>query len=334
MTAAWLQQTPERQRELLGLVSSQTGMTANAIEKDWWVTLALYAVFQTQWAEHLVFKGGTSLSKSWGLIERFSEDIDLVLDRSILGFGEDLSKNKVKQLRKASCTFTSGPFRDTINNQLLKLGVPENLFTLKPKEVGDSDTDPQVLKLNYASVLEPSTYLKESVLIEVGARSLREPSEKKEISSIISQQLNTDIAGKPFSILTVTPARTFLEKLFLLHEEFGKPTESIRNDRMSRHLYDIERIMDTTYGIEALKDVELYKGIVSHREKYNALRGMDYSTHNPQTINFIPPDAIIKSWEEDYKTMQENMIYGESISFAKLMFRMNQLTERIRKVKD
>lgn len=65
MTAAWLQQTPERQRELLGLVSSQTGMTANAIEKDWWVTLSLYAVFQTEWAEHLVFKGGTSLSKSW-----------------------------------------------------------------------------------------------------------------------------------------------------------------------------------------------------------------------------------------------------------------------------
>lgn len=331
MTAAWLQQTPERQRELLGLVSSKTGMTANAIEKDWWVTLALYAVFQTEWAKHLVFKGGTSLSKSWGLIERFSEDIDLVLDRSVLGFGEELSKNKVKQLRKASCTFTSGPFRIAINDQLLKLGVPENQFTLIPKDVGDSDTDPQVLKLNYASVLERSTYLKESVLIEVGARSLREPSEQREISSFISQQLKTDIAGKPFSILTVTPTRTFLEKMFLLHEEFGKPTGQIRNDRMSRHLYDIERIMDTSYGLEALEDRDLYNGIVSHREKFNALRGIDYKTHYPQTINFVPPDAVIKSWETDYKIMQENMIYGHSISFTKLMFRITELLERIRK---
>ncbi len=90
--------------------------------------------------------------------------------------------------------------------------------------------------------------------------------------------------------------------------------------------------MDTSYGIEALEDMELYKGIVAHREKFNALRGMDYETHNPQTINFIPPAAVIKSWEADYKTMQENMIYGDSIPFTKLIFRMNQLLGRIRKI--
>lgn len=96
---AWLQHTPERQQELLGLASSRSGLPAGAIEKDWWVTLALNAIFQTPWAAGLVFKGGTSLSKSWGLIDRFSEDIDLVLDRAILGYPEDLSKTKIKALR-------------------------------------------------------------------------------------------------------------------------------------------------------------------------------------------------------------------------------------------
>ena len=76
-------------------------------------------------------KGGTSLSKSWELIERFSEDIDLVIDRSGLGFGEELSNSKIKELRKASCAFISGEFKDGLEKELLDLGIPADLFSLK-----------------------------------------------------------------------------------------------------------------------------------------------------------------------------------------------------------
>lgn len=330
----WLKQPVERQRELIDQVSSKTGLPAIAIEKDWWVTLALQAVFQTEWSDALVFKGGTSLSKAWKIIERFSEDIDLVLDRSVLGFAGDLSKSKVKELRKRSCEFTSGPFREAIEAQLLAMGVPKELFTLTAREVTASDTDPQVLVLKYRSVVETTSYLKEAVLIEVGARSLREPAEPREIASLITETLgDPDLSGKPFQVLTVVPARTFLEKAFLLHEEFAKPGDSAIRDRMSRHLYDLERLMDTEHSQKALDDQELYQIIVVHREQYNTVRGLDYAGHQPHLIDFVPPEAVLKEWEADYKAMQENMIYGDALSFKRLIDRVTELRERFRKIK-
>ena len=327
---AWLQHTPERQRELLGLASSRSGLPAGAIEKDWWVTLALNAIFQTPWAAGLVFKGGTSLSKSWRLIDRFSEDIDLVLDRAILGYPEDLSKTKIKALRRDSCAFISGEFREKLEQQLLDIGIPPKLFSLTVKETTEHDRDPQVLVLNYASVLDKDPCMREAVLIEIGARSLREPAEQREIGSLIAQTLkNNGVAGAPFSILTVTPPRTFLEKIFLLHEEFSKAEEKVKSERMSRHLYDIERIMRTEYAEQALADKELYQGIVAHREKFNALRGLDYSRHQPASIRFLPPEALLKDWEADYRAMRESMFYGESLPFGELISRLRFLQKRI-----
>ena len=96
MNTEWLKISKDRRIEILNQASNTTGLPAIAIEKDWWVTLALKVAFSTKWAPNLVFKGGTSLSKSWQLIERFSEDIDLSLEREVLGFTGDLSKNKLK----------------------------------------------------------------------------------------------------------------------------------------------------------------------------------------------------------------------------------------------
>lgn len=326
----WLKHTPERQQELLGQASSRSGLPAGAIEKDWWVTLALKAVFQTPWAAHLVFKGGTSLSKAWGLIDRFSEDIDLVLDRKVLGYTDELSKTKIKALRRDSCAFISGEFRQVLEAELLGMGIAAETFSLTVKETSEHDRDPQVLVLNYASVLDKDPYLREAVLIEIGARSLREPAEQREIGSIIAQSLNNnEVAGAPFSILTVTPPRTFLEKIFLLHEEFSKATEKVKSERMSRHLYDIERIMRTDYGEQAINDKELYQGIVAHREKFNALRGLDYHLHQPATVSFLPPEELLKEWEADYKAMRESMFYGESLTFNELIDRLIVLQKRV-----
>ncbi|WP_316834411.1 nucleotidyl transferase AbiEii/AbiGii toxin family protein [Pedobacter nutrimenti] len=329
----WLKLPDQEKREILGLISKRTGLLAYAIEKDWWVTLTLYAIFRTEWKDNIVFKGGTSLSKSWNLIERFSEDIDLVIDRSVLGFGEELSKTKVKELRKVSCAFTSGPFRDGLEKELRALDVPAEMFQLKVADTTESDRDPQILELYYTSALEKGSYLKEAVLIEIGARSLREPSEQKEINSIISETLGDKTAGESFSILTVTPVRTFLEKLFLLHEEFSKTTDKIRADRMSRHLYDIDRIMDTEYADQAIKDRNLYESIVEHRSKFNIIRGIDYNNHGQDKINFIPPREVIKDWEADYKAMQENMIYGHSRPFSEIIERMEKLQQAFREIK-
>jgi hypothetical protein len=115
------------------------------------------------------------------------------------------------------------------------------------------------------------------------------------------------------------PTKTFLEKIMLLHEEFLKPIENIRHYRMSRHLYDIEKLMDHYYGKEAIKNKELFETLVQHRSKYTPVREISYDLHTPQTINFIPPAEVTELWKKDYQTMQEFMIYGEKLEFEELL---------------
>lgn len=329
----WLTFNDKRQKEILNQVSVKTGLPAYAIEKDWWVTHSLKAIFNTPIAASLVFKGGTSLSKSWNLIERFSEDIDLGLDRNLLGFEGELSKTQIHKLRKASCEFVSNDFKAQVENSLLEIGIPKNLFTLSVQDGANDDRDPQILLLEYQSALEKNQYITDRVIIEIGARGLREPSSPRPILSIIGstypEQSFTDL---PFQVETVDPKRTFLEKAFLLHEEFAKPVGKIRHERLSRHLYDLDKLMDTEHGEIALSEQTLYELIVNHRSKFNNIRGIDYSTHHPSLISFIPPDTVIKLWEADYKVMRENMIYGETKDFASLITRMDELTERFRKI--
>ncbi|MDR2917370.1 MAG: nucleotidyl transferase AbiEii/AbiGii toxin family protein, partial [Tannerella sp.] len=134
------------------------------------------------------------------------------------------------------------------------------------------------------------------------------------------------------NIPTVIPQRTFLEKAFLLHEEFQKPMDKIRVDRMTRHIYDLEKMMDTDFAKEALNDTDLYNAIVEHRRTLTAMKEVDYSTHAPETINFVPPASIIDAWKKDYEIMQEYMIYGKSLPFDKLIERIKELNERFRKI--
>lgn len=329
----WLSLSDNRKNEILNRVSIETGLLPNAIEKDWWVTLALKAIFSTRWKENLVFKGGTSLSKAWSLIERFSEDIDLAIDRQVLGFSEEfVSKTQVTKLRKAASAFIATGFKDELQATLLAMGVPTDQFQLTVQETDVSDRDPQVLELAYHSAVSPESYLPERVLIEIGARSLREPSSSHPITTLLYQVFpKSSFSGEPFTIPVVDPKRTFLEKIFLIYEEFSKEATSIRHERMSRHLYDLERMMDTDHGISALEDQELFQTIVQHRSTFTRLNGIDYERHQYRFITIVPPDEIVKQWEADYIELRRVMIYGPSLNFTDLVGRLSALQERIRR---
>ena len=147
-----------------------TGLLPVAVEKDLWVMIALQAIFSTEVAEHIVFKGGTSLSKAWGIIERFSEDIDLAIDRAFFGFNGELSRTQVKNLRKASCKHVNEKFHLLLKEALLKNGVKE--FELSVTEFEESDTDPLAIELRYNSIVEQQEYLQPRILIEISSRSL------------------------------------------------------------------------------------------------------------------------------------------------------------------
>ncbi|MBD5206489.1 MAG: nucleotidyl transferase AbiEii/AbiGii toxin family protein [Bacteroidales bacterium] len=187
---------------------------------------------------------------------------------------------------------------------------------------------PSTIFVRYKSILpEEWEYIEPKVKIEISCLSMDEPVEEKTLRSFMADVLKEE-EDVEVRFPTVVPTRTFLEKIFLLHEEFQKGNP--RSKRMSRHLYDIEKIMDTDFG-KSIADRELYDSVVKHRSVFNKVEGIDYDLHNLSTLSFIPPETFIKEWEKDYQSMQNHFIYEErSLSFDELIKRLEELTARIR----
>lgn len=295
-------------------IASKTGMTPFAIEKDWWVSRTLEIIFQMPIAKHLVFKGGTSLSKAWKLINRFSEDIDLAIDREFfLETNNTWSKSKITELRKKAGAYSSGDFLREFMKEFCQYGDFDGVW-FRVMEAKDSDQDPRIIEVSYPNVIpKPSEYVLPRVLIEIGCRSLREPFTIKSFGSLVDEHYpDAPFAAPLFQVSTVNPERTFLEKLFLLHEEFHKPIEKIRVERLSRHLYDVYHLTKAGIAQKAIQDKELYETIVTHRHTFTKVKGVDYNNHNPKTINPIPVSEIIGKWNNDYTIMKDEMIYEEN----------------------
>lgn len=327
----WFKLSDETKKNIFEEISNKTGLPPAAVEKDWWVVRTLDLIFQMAVGNHTVFKGGTSLSKAWNLIDRFSEDIDLALDKKFLDIKKVENNSQVKKLREASYLFISKTFFPALKETYKKAGFDVDL---KTDENVANDQDPIILEVYYKSVTEQLDYLPSRVLIEIGSRSLMEPSSQKSFCSLVGEYF----PDKPFTdsiitIPTVNPERTFLEKIFLLHENFQQQQDKIKVERLSRHHYDIEKMMDTEYGKKALENKDLYNHIVEHRKIVNPLRGIDYANHTPDKINPIPPAERLEEWEKDYNQMQESMIYKESLPFDKLIGRIKELKDRINQLK-
>ena len=305
-----------------------------AVEKDWWVTAVLHALFALPYAENLSFKGGTSLSKCYNLIERFSEDIDIAVNREYLGFNTVLSKAQIgSRLRRSACSFVREKLQVDLKNQLENNGINSSHFSVNVDITPITTTDPEIIEVIYQSLFDDNDYIKPIVKVEVSGRSMNEPLQTVQLQSIVDEVFaDMPFKNSMFDVNAVVSQRTFLEKICLLHEEFAKPQELIRAERMSRHLYDLEKMANTPIAENALKDKELYNSVVEHRRIFIGLKGFDYNTLAPKTIKIIPPDSIIAQWQQDYETMQRTMIYGKSLSFNKLIDSIKQLNERINRI--
>lgn len=315
-------------------IATEKGMTPFAVEKDWWVSRTLELVFKMPIAQHLVFKGGTSLSKAWKLINRFSEDIDLAIDKEFFeGYKGDISKTQIGKLRRVAGAYTTGIFFNE-----LKLAFQEKGFTkleFKVLKAEDSDQDPRVLEIYYPNIINAdSAYILPRVQIEISCRSLREPYTAQTVGSLIDEvYAGKDFVDPLFEVPTVNAERTFLEKLFLLHEEFHRSAEKMRVDRLSRHLYDVYHLTQAGIAVKAINDKQLYETIVAHRYKFSRVGEVDYNLHNPNSLNPIPPEGVIGDWETDYTKMKEDMIYEENKpSFKKLINNLNDLRSQLQSV--
>jgi hypothetical protein len=250
------------------------------------------------------------------------------LSREFLGFSGKISRTKVGKLRDASFKYISESFLPELRESFRKNGFEG--VTIELTEVESPDQDPVNILITYPTVVEKSEYILPQVKLEIGSRSLLEPFTNRQFCSFVGDKF----AGRPFAdekitIPCVNPERTYLEKLFLLHEEFKRQPAEIRVRRMSRHFYDIQKIAKTSYAEIALSDKQLYKSLVEHREHFMRWGGVDYATHFPPNLNPLPPERLISAFENDYKTMQEEMIYGESQPFKLLMIELELITSTI-----
>lgn len=147
----------DRQRQAINNVALKTELPPSSIEKDWWVTQVLKALHTLPYAEHIAFKGGTSLSKCWNLIARFSEDIDIALSREFLGFGSELSKTQISdKLRRAACSFVREKMQRDVVEALLALGIRQDAFSVDVVITPITTTDPEVITVTYQSLYDVS----------------------------------------------------------------------------------------------------------------------------------------------------------------------------------
>lgn len=333
----WQKLNEEERKTVLEITSANKGIPLLAVEKDWWVTMTLKALSMTRHYALMSFKGGTSLSKGWNLINRFSEDIDIAMRREGIFAISSTSNNQLTKVRRAARHYIIRELPAELEMIMTEMGIQD--FSIEPEiERTDANgnkvelratTHPSTIFIKYKSVLpDISEYIAPTIKIEISCLSMDEPVEIKTIRSLISEVLK-DEEDIEVKFPTVVPTRTFLEKIFLLHEEFQK--ENPRNKRMSRHLYDIEKIMDTPFG-DAINDKELYDSVVFHRSVFNRIDGLDYSLHGRETLSCIPPNAIVSDWEKDYISMQHSFVFEKnSLSFTQLLERMAELMERVRK---
>lgn len=238
-------------------------------------------------------------------------------------------------MRKAASLFVKDVFTVDLQNTINANGLADYCtITADPDGEGDATyPEPRKVHIAYDSVFGNATpdYLQSEILLEIGARSLFEPTAKAKVKSLVSENSTIDTTVTNVDIISAVPEKTFLEKVFLLHELFT--TDGCRTaNRKSRHLYDLTRMMDKPFAKEAVQDDELWNTIHHHREVFTSIKDVDYTPDIRKRIVLLPPEEVLKVWQDDYKTMQESMIYGEHFTFEQLLSRMQELQKRFRSI--
>jgi len=322
------------QRGLFLTTANRVGTTVQNIEKDFWVCWTLDALFHrlTVGGPRLLFKGGTSLSKGYGLISRFSEDIDITVFRSDIGEDTDfqeleaLSKKQRTKRLDAIKTACQTYIDDTLRVELDALGKktmesagkdPTSLSVV----LDDADQDRQSLLIHYPSAVEKSEYVTPSIKIESGAKSALDPNEEKTIIPYLAPDFIESEALNIPNVTTIDPERTFLDKILILHGMtfYFEATGALRgNGRMSRHYYDVHRLMGASVGENACTDHPLIEDCVRHARMFfhRTKTGLDAAQRG--SFRLRPTEPMLDPLRRDYEAMSV-MIFGEVPSFERVL---------------
>lgn len=318
--------------ELILQTKRQLNISPILIEKDFWVSWLLNKIFSYEIGKKIIFKGGTSLSKCYGLISRFSEDIDLTLDRTLFSNPIDensLSGKEFKKHLEATEQEAIKFLHDTFKPWLEK-EIHEELDHHNWEIIPDDD-DKKNLRFYYPATqsIEKNSYVKQSVLLEFGIRGTLTPYEPKTVTSYVNQQFSNLLTYESVPIRTLTPTRTFWEKITLLHAENNRPPEKPMGDRLSRHYYDIHQLLDKGIGHSALENIPLLYDVIEHKQKYFRSAWAKYEEATPKTLKISPNERLESLLKEDYKQMQV-MLFGEIPSFNEIMGSIKDFEKQVK----
>lgn len=315
-----------RRRELCEEAGAQLGLDPASVEKDFWVCWTLRELFSLPGiGAQLTFKGGTSLAKGWRLIERFSEDIDVVIDRAFLGFGGDLSPERAASRKqrdqrldalKAAC---SSAVQDAIASALAQR-IGSRLTARQWSLAADpQDPDGQTLLFHYPAALGAGGYVVQSVKIELGARSDTDPCAMPEIQPYVAEALPRAVPDARFCVRAVAPERTFWEKASLLHEETFRAGGKGPAARLARHYYDLWCLIRAGVAERARADAELFERVAAHRRVFFRKSREAQDSLRRGALRLLPGAGQFGAWARDYEAMRESMIIGAAPTFDEIL---------------
>ena len=316
--------------ELFQATAISMGMQPNVIEKDFWVCFMIDHLFNDcKYKKAFVFKGGTSLSKAYHVIERFSEDIDLILDwRKIIDEAtnpwEERSKTKQdlfnKKINSEAAKFYRNELVPKLNDEIKeKLG--------DGKWIVIDDEDEMVVNFYYPQIFE-TEYLRSCVRLEIGPLAEWMPSHETIITPFVAEKYPALFTQKNTTVLTIDVERTFWEKLTILHKIAHFPEGKPLPARYARHLYDVYNLGNSWVKESAFERKELLEKDVAFKQKFYYAKGAHYETATLSSIELVPREDIIKELIDDYEAMK-NMIYGNIPRFDEILIFLRELQEEI-----
>lgn len=306
------------------------------VEKDFWVCWVLHRVSLLEGQPRIIFKGGTSLSKVFGLIRRFSEDIDLAFHRHDLGYTGDrdpgspgLSRHRrealLERLSDTSADLITGRFLPALRSAVAAVvGDEGRLFV--------DDLDRESIIFEYPHCLPPpayaaGAYVRPQVRLELGARSDHDP----QLLGVLKPYA-ADVFGERFEapvcrVATLAAERTFWEKATLLHERALRP-EAKQRERISRHYYDVVVMSSSALGRSALGRLDLLQAVARHKDVFFHAPRDVYASAAPGTLRLVPPDELLPTLLADYASMRE-MFFDDPPTFEALLAELALLEARI-----
>ena len=299
--------------------SDRLNMAKAIIEKDLWVCMILNYLFsEFKYKDSIVFKGGTSLSKVYKLIERFSEDIDLALDWKVLGYGaqepyED--RSNTKQIK----------FNEALNNDT-KMFLKDELLPILQKDFNKilkdkswyfyiDEVDGQTICFDY-----PKSYTDSSILqvlrLEIGCLAEPIPVNNRTITTYI-EDVHPDVFNEHIEVIAVDSLRTFFEKLTILHREANRINGNYPT-RYSRHFYDVYKMLLTDIKEKSFENIQLLKAVIEFKKKFYTSKWAKYDEILEGKLKLIPAEDGLAIFSEDYNSMKK-MLFGEKIPFDKII---------------